>query len=159
MTNDKKISKIKKMHFVLFLEMAQKEKEKEKEIDFKKETFISFENEIRFLEKEGSILLAQIQIQEEYMSKKQKVDRYDLNELQEMIEKFLRLLSLVDAYQYFQSKNEILSDENLGNFLFIVNNDYSVRINKFINDLKMEMKVDKPNLSRESYHYTMKIYL
>ena len=64
-----------------------------------------------------------------------------------MIEKFLRLLSLVDAYQYFQSKNEILSDENLGNFLFIVNNDYSVRINKFINDLKMEMKVDKPNLS------------
>ena len=135
------------MHFFLFLEMAQKEKEKEKEIDFKKETFISFENEICFLEKEGSILLAQIQIQEEYMSKKQKVDRYDLNELQEMIEKFLRLLSLVDAYQYFQSKNEILSDENLGNFLFIVNNDYSVRINKFINDLKMEMKVDKPNLS------------
>ena len=69
MTNDKKISKIKKMHFFLFLEMAQKEKEKEKEIDFKKETFISFENEIRFLEKEGSILFAQIQIQEEYMSK------------------------------------------------------------------------------------------
>ena len=136
MTNDKKISKIKKMHFFLFLEMAQKEKEKEKEIDFKKETFISFENEIRFLEKEGSILLAQIQIQEEYMSKKQKVDRYDLNELQEMIEKFLRLLSLVDAYQYFQSKNEMLSDENLSNFLFIVHNDYSVRINKFIYDLK-----------------------
>ena len=127
--------------------MAQKEKEKEKEIDLKKETFISFENEIRFLEKEGSILLAQIQIQEQYMSKKQKVDRYDLNELQEMIEKFLRLLSLVDAYQYFQSKNEMLSDENLSNFLFIVHNDYLIRINKFINDLKMEMKVDKPNLS------------
>ena len=125
--------------------MAQKEKEKE--IDLKKETFISFENEIRFLEKEGSILLVQIQIQEQYMSKKQKVDRYDLNELQEMIEKFLRLLSLVDAYQYFQSKNEMLSDENLSNFLFIVHNDYLIRINKFINDLKMEMKVDKPNLS------------
>ena len=148
MTNDKKISKIKKMHFFLFLEMAQKEKEKEKEINFKKETFISFENEIRFLEKEGSILLAQIQIQEEYMSKKQKVDRYDLNELQEMIEKFLRLLSLVDAYQYFQSKNEILSDENLGNFLFIVNNDYSVRINKFINDLKTNQKQVKSKLKR-----------
>ena len=144
MTNDKKISKIKKKCIFLFLEMAQKEKEKEKEIDFKKETFISFENEIRFLEKEGSILLAQIQIQEEYMSKKQKVDRYDLNELQEMIEKFLRLLSLVDAYQYFQSKNEMLSDENLSNFLFIVHNDYSIRINKFINDLKIEMKVDDP---------------
>ena len=116
--------------------MAHKEKEKEKEIDFEKETFISFENEIRFLEKEGAILLAQVQIQEEYMSKKQKVDRYDINELQEMVEKFLRLLSLVDAYQYFQSKNKMLSDENLGNFLFIVNNDYSIRLNKFINDLK-----------------------
>ena len=101
-----------------------------------KETFISFENEIRFLKKEGAMLLAQVQIQEEYMSRKQKVYRYDLNELQEMIKKFLRILSLVDAYQYFQSKNEMLSDENLGNFLFIVNNNYSVRINKFINGFK-----------------------
>ena len=114
--------------------MAQKEKEKE--IDFEKETFISFQNEIRFLEKEGAILLAQIKIQEEYMNGKQKVDRYDINELQEMVEKFLRLLSLVDGYQYFQSKNQMLSDENFGNFLFIVNSNYSVRINKFINDLK-----------------------
>ena len=72
MTNDKKISKIKKNAFFLFLEMAQKEKEKE--IDFEKETFISFQNEIRFLEKEGAILLAQIKIQEEYMNGKQKVD-------------------------------------------------------------------------------------
>ena len=125
------------------------QKEKEKEIDLKKETFISFENEIRFLEKEGSILLAQIQIQEEYMSKKQKVDRYDLNELQEMIEKFLRLLSLVDAYQYFQSKNEMLSDENLSNFLFIVHNDYSIRINKFIKLIELIESLCKiePNLS------------
>ena len=116
-----------------------------KEIDFEKkilakETFISFENEIRFLEKEGAMLLAQVQIQEEYINRKQKVDWYDLNELQEMVEKFLRILSLIDAYQYFQSKNEMLSDENLGNFSFIVNNDYSVRINKFINDLKKQVK-------------------
>ena len=126
------------MHFLFFfIEMAHQKKEKE--IDFKKETLakkLSFENEIRFLEKEGAMLLAQVQIQEDYMNQKQKVDRYDVNELQEMVEKFLRILSLVDAYQYFQSKNEMLSDENLANFLFIVNNNYSVRINKFINDLK-----------------------
>ena len=147
MTNDKKSSKIKKCIFYFILEMAHKEKEKE--LDFKKETFISFENEIRFLEKEGAILLAQVQIQEEYMSKKQKVDRYDLNELQEMIEKFLRLLSLVDAYQYFQSKNEMLSDENLSNFLFIVHNDYSIRINKFIKLIELIESLCKiePNLS------------
>ena len=48
--------------------MAQKKQEKNKnEIDFKKETFTSFENEIRFLEKEGAISLAQIQTQEEYI--------------------------------------------------------------------------------------------
>ena len=44
-----------------------------------------FKNEIRFLEKEGAILLGQIQIQENCMNNKQnqnlKVDRYDLNEL------------------------------------------------------------------------------
>ena len=111
---------------------------KEEKIDFEKETlaketFISFQNEIRFLEKEGAILLAQVQ--EEYMSRKEKVDRYDINELQEIAEKFIRVLSLVDAYQYFQSENKPLTDENIGNFLFIVKNDYSIRINKFINDL------------------------
>ena len=86
------------------------------------------------------MLLGQVQIQENYMNHKQnqnlKVDRYDLNELQEMVEKFLRILSLIDAYQYFQSKNKMLTDENIGRFLFIVNDDYSLRINKFINDLK-----------------------
>ena len=121
--------------------MAQKKQEKNKnEIDFKKETFTSFENEIRFLEKEGAMLLGQVQIQENYMNHKQnqnlKVDRYDLNELQEMVEKFLRILALIDAYQYFQSKNEMLTDENIGRFLFIVHDDYSLRIQKFIKDLK-----------------------
>ena len=119
-------------------------KKQEKKIDFEKptltkETFTSFENEIRFLEKEGAMLLGQVQIQENYMNHKQnqnlKVDRYDLNELQEMVEKFLRILALIDAYQYFQSKNEMLTDENIGRFLFIVNDDYSLRIQKFMKDL------------------------
>ena len=129
--------------------MAQKKQEKNKnEIDFKKETFTSFENEIRFLEKEGAMLLGQVQIQENYMNHKQnqnlKVDRYDLNELQEMVEKFLRILALIDAYQYFQSKNEMLRDENIGRFLFIVHDDYSLRIEKFIKDLtKKQVKLKR----------------
>ena len=127
--------------------MADNKKQEEK-IDFEKqtltkETFTNFENEIRFLEKEGAMLLGQIQIQEQYMNEKQKVDRYDLNQLQEMVEKFLRILSLIDAYRYFKSKNEMLSDENIGRFLFIVNNNYSVRINKFINDLKAKQVKSK----------------
>ena len=34
----------------------------------------------------------------------------------------------------------MITDENLDRFLFVVNNDYVVRINKFINDLKSKMK-------------------
>ena len=128
-------------------------KKQENQIDFEKqtltkETFTSFENEIRFLEKEGAMLLGQVQIQENYMNHKQnqnlKVDRYDLNELQEMVEKFLRILALIDAYQYFQSKNEMLRDENIGRFLFIVHDDYSLRIEKFIKDLtKKQVKLKR----------------
>ena len=128
-------------------------KKQENQIDFEKqtltkETFTSFENEIRFLEKEGAMLLGQVQIQENYMNHKQnqnlKVDRYDLNELQEMVEKFLRILALIDAYQYFQSKNEMLTDENIGRFLFIVHDDYSLRIEKFIKDLtKKQVKLKR----------------
>ena len=132
-------------------------KKQEEKIDFEKqtltkETFTSFENEIRFLEKEGAMLLGQVQIQENYMNHKQnqnlKVDRYDLNELQEMVEKFLRILALIDAYQYFQNKNEMLTDENIGRFLFIVNNDYLMRINKFINDLKTKQVKSKLKRSK-----------
>ena len=55
-------------------------KKQEEKIDFEKQTltkeiFTSFENEIRFLEKEDAMLLGQVQIQENYMNQKQKVDR------------------------------------------------------------------------------------
>ena len=104
---------------------------------------ISYENEIRFLNKEGDMVLAQVQIQENYMNQKQKVDRYDLYQLEQMIQKFLRILSLVDAYRYFQNKYEMLSNENHGRFLFIANNNYLVRINDFINDLKCKIRLKR----------------
>ena len=92
------------------------------------------ENEIRFLEKEVGILLGQIQIQEEYLNQKQNVDNYDLQQLEEMVEKLLKMLALIDAYQYFKSKKLCVND-NIGLFLFVVNDDYSFRIKKFKNDL------------------------
>ena len=60
--------------------------------------------------------------------------------MDQMFKKFLRILALIDAYKYFQSKNEMVTDENLDKFLFVVNNDYVVRINRFINDLKSKIK-------------------
>ena len=97
-------------------------------------------NEIRFLEKEASILLGQMQIHEDYLNHKQKVDDYDLQQLQEMVEKFLRMLALIDAYQYFESKNITLTDDNVNIFLFIVNDDYSFRMKKFITDINNVLK-------------------
>ena len=76
----------------------------------RKKTFLaketSFENEIRFLEKECAILLAEIEILQKNM---EKVDQYDKNQLYEINEKIIHLLSLVNAYL--------------------------IRFNKFMNDL------------------------
>ena len=129
------------------------------EIHFEKEETItiteSFKEEMRFLEKEGAIALAQVRIQEEYMNEKEKVDQYNVNQLYEIVEKFIRILSLMDAYKYFQDKKTLLTDENIGNFLFLVKNDYSIRVNKFIKDLnklksksKLKSKLKSKNRNR-----------
>ena len=98
----------------------------------------NFKSEISILEKEGAVLLGAIQVLQDYLDyKKQnaaKIDPADLKELKQMIIRFLRILSLIDVYQYFESKNKTISDKKM--FLLMVDYDYSVRINKFLNDLK-----------------------
>ena len=108
-------------------------------------------NEIRFLEKEAAILLGQMQIQEDYLNSKQNVDDYDLRKLQKMVEKFLQMLALIEAYQYLKSKN-ITVDDNIGLFLFVVNDDYSFRIRKFIKNLQEEEKEEE---EEESIDFTI----
>ena len=90
------------------------------------------------LEKEAAVLLGVIQIHESYLhqkSKELKIDRYDQEQLNEMIIKFLKILALIDAFQYFESINETLTNNNIVFFSFVVNNDFSFRIRKFIKDL------------------------
>ena len=55
----------------------------------------SFENEISFLQKDYAILFAKLQILEENF---EKVDQNDENQLYEINEKVIDLLSLVNAY-------------------------------------------------------------
>ena len=133
------------------------EKKEEEEIHFEKETLAmreSFEEEIRFLEKEGAITLAYVHIQEQYMNEKKEVNRYDLIEISDAIENFLRILSLMDAYRYFQSKNQALTDENIGDFLLIVKNDFLIRQNKFLIDYRTQKKSKSKSKSK---YYKMKI--
>ena len=115
-------------------------KKTQTQIDFKRKTLtnVTLENELHFLRKEGAILLGKIQIHEDYMNhleKHSKLYPKDVNDLQEMILKFFRILALIDAYQFFQSQNLMLTDENMDRFVFVFNSDYSIRISKFINDL------------------------
>ena len=112
------------------------------EIDFRVETLI-FQKEIDFLQDEGAILLGAIQIFEDYMilKTKQKVTENDLKEMEEMIKKFLRVLSLIDAYHAFQNENQKLSDENIDSFTSLVSTCYWSRLNKFTNDIESSLQM------------------
>ena len=116
------------------------------EIDFTveriEETSI-FEKEISFLEKRGAVLLGGIQILEDYLNfkkKEKKVTATDIREMQELIVKFFRILSLIDAYQLFESEKSMVTDENINSFISIVSNSYSIRFKKFVNDLELSLE-------------------
>ena len=116
------------------------------EIDFTveriEETSI-FEKEISFLEKRGAVLLGGIQILEDYLNfkkKEKKVTATDIREMQELIVKFFCILSLIDAYQLFESEKSMVTDENINSFISIVSNSYSIRFKKFVNDLELSLE-------------------
>ena len=98
--------------------------------------------------------MAYVHIQEQYMNEKKEVNQYDVIEISDAIEKFLRILSLMDAYRYFQSKNQALTDENIGDFLLIVKNDFLIRQNKFLIDFRTQKKSKSKSKSK---YYKMKI--
>ena len=102
-----------------------------------------FEKEISFLEKKGAVLLGAIQILEDYLNfkkKEKKVTATDIREMQELIVKFFRILSLIDAYQLFESEKSMVTDENIDSFISIVSNSYSIRFKKFVNDLELSLE-------------------
>ena len=55
--------------------------------------------------------------------------------MQKMIQKFLHILALIDAFELFRDENQMLTDENIDTFMSIAANNYSIRFKKFVNDL------------------------
>ena len=108
----------------------------ESDIDFTKDEISLFEYEIAFLEKEGAILLGAIQILDDFLKEKHRVTTTDINDMQNMIQKFLHILALIDAFQLFRDENQKLTDKNRHSFMSIAANSYSIRLKKFVNDLK-----------------------
>ena len=109
------------------------------EIDFTINKTSLFENKIALLEEKGAILLGAIQILDEYLhfkKRKGKVPSTDINDMKKMIEKFLHILALIDAFQQFRDENQMLTDGNIDSFMSIASNSYSIRLKKFTNDLE-----------------------
>ena len=114
------------------------------DIDFTKNETCLFEYEIAYLEEKTAILLGAIQILDEYLhfkKRKGKVPSTDINDMQKMIQKFLHILALIDAFQQFRDENQMLTDGNIDRFMSIASNSYSIKYKKFVNDLNEHLKI------------------
>ena len=109
------------------------------DINFTKNETSLFEYEIASLEEKGAILIGAMQLLDEYLhikKRKDKVPSTDINDMQKMIQKFLHILALIDAFQQFRDENQMLTDGNIDSFMSIASNSYSIRLKKFTNDLE-----------------------
>ena len=109
------------------------------DIDFTITETSLFEYEIASLEEKVGILLGAIQILDDYLhfkKRKSKVPLTDINDMQKLIQEFLHVLALIDAFQQFRDENQMLTDEKIDTFMSIAANSYSIRLKKFVNDLE-----------------------
>ena len=98
-----------------------------------------FQYEITLLENIVAILLGGMQILHDYLQFKKEtgeVPLTDVNNMEQLIVKFLQSLALIDSYKLFRDENQLLTNENIDTFTNITNNNYSIRLEKFLNDLE-----------------------
>ena len=118
--------------------MVENDNVNDSEINFTINKTSLFENKIALLEEKAAILIGAIQILDEYLhfkKRKGKLPSTDINDMKKMIENFLRILALIDAFQLFRDENQMLTDENIDSFMSIASNSYSIKLKKFTNDL------------------------
>ena len=70
----------------------------------------------------------------ERKQRKGEIEQHDLKTLQGMILKFLRMLALIQTYQYFQSKDLRITDVDW--FFYIAHNCFLNRVDWFVHDLR-----------------------
>ena len=63
------------------------------------------------------------------------VNRNNLDTLEQIIRKFLRMLALMDGYRFFQSKNQTITNLNSDWFYFITDGCFSNRLQQFLEEL------------------------
>ena len=108
-------------------------------IDFTINRTSLFQYEITLLEDIVAIILGGMQILHDYLQFKKEtgeVPLTDVNNMEQLIVKFLQSLALIDSYKLFRDENQLLTNENIDTFTNITNNNYSIRLEKFLNDLE-----------------------
>ena len=109
------------------------------DIDFSISGTTLFQYEISILEDIVAIVLGGMQILHDYLQFKKEtgeVPLTDVNNMEQLIVKFLQSLALIDSYKLFRDENQLLTNENIDTFTNITNNNYSIRLEKFLNDLE-----------------------
>ena len=112
----------------------------------------AYEREILHFQRQGDTLLQIINIYETRMNVRRRQnlqpDQHDLHYLYEMTKNMLRIISLINSYRYFQSRNEPLTEKNHCWFYEICNTHYldllrqiNVRLNR-INEKRNNDTVD-----------------
>ena len=117
-----------------------------------KEFYKSYDQEILYLRRQGSKLLQKIKLQEIKMNqrKQQKLKPLlrQVNLLNRMIKKLLKISAFIDSYKYFQIIKEPLTSYNERFFYEVASNYYEDALKdivskiKRINQLRIDDSVD-----------------
>ena len=109
----------------------------------------SYEQEILFIKTQAGVLLQQIQQQESklHQAKQQnlQVNQNDIDTLEQIIRKFLRMLALIDSYRFFQAKNEPITDQNCHWFYCVTDGCFSNRLQHFLQELQLRVNESRVN--------------
>ena len=101
-----------------------------------------YQQQIHLLRTHGDVLLERIKILEIEMNKKKQqnkeVDIKDINSLNAMVKKLLRMLAKINTYEYYQLTNEPFIRVNDFYFNHICNNYFEDYLRRFITQLRLK---------------------
>ena len=102
----------------------------------------NYKVQIYHLRTHGDVLLQRIKMLEIKMNQRkqqnQQANQQDINSLNAMVKKLLRMLAQINTYQYFQITNEPYHCVNQNYFNQICNNYFNDLIRRFITQLRLK---------------------
>ena len=112
------------------------------------EFYKSYDREILYLRREGSKLLQKIKLQETKMNLRKQQNLKPLlrevNLLNRMVKKLLKISAFIDSYKYFQIIKEPLTSYNERFFYKVANNYYKDALKQIVSKIKRinQLRID-----------------